>query len=96
MKKNRIGLERRAYLSIPQMANPYGDLTGWQNLMLMADLYGVLAQVARKRAMELVKDVGLRSFPPFALRTLADQFLAACGLEDPLEGLPSLAVLGQA
>lgn len=44
---------------VPEMANAYGDLSGWQNLMLMAGLYGVPATLAHQRATELLKEVGL-------------------------------------
>src|SRR4030042_1632651 len=34
---------------VPEMANAYDDLSGWHNLMLMAELYGISASVARER-----------------------------------------------
>jgi ABC-2 type transport system ATP-binding protein len=44
---------------VPEMANPYGDLSGWNNLMLMAELYGIPAVVARERAASLMQQTGL-------------------------------------
>jgi ABC-2 type transport system ATP-binding protein len=44
---------------VPEMANPYGDLSGWNNLMLMAELYGIPAVVARERAASLMQETGL-------------------------------------
>jgi ABC-2 type transport system ATP-binding protein len=37
------------------------DLTGWENMLLMADLYGLPRDVAKKRAIELLKMVELTS-----------------------------------
>jgi len=31
---------------VPEMANAYIDLTGWQNLLFMSELYGVPNQIA--------------------------------------------------
>ena len=44
---------------VPEMANAYGDLSGWGNLMLMAELYGIPASVARERGTGLMQDIGL-------------------------------------
>jgi len=44
---------------VPEMANAYGDLSGWGNLMLMAELYGIPASVARERGIGLMQDIGL-------------------------------------
>ena len=41
------------------MANAYGDLSGWGNLMLMAELYGIPASVARERGTGLMQETGL-------------------------------------
>jgi ABC-type multidrug transport system ATPase subunit len=32
-----------------EMANAYADLSGWDNLMLMAELYGIPASIAPER-----------------------------------------------
>jgi|YelNatPaOPRAMG01_1025707.scaffolds.fasta_scaffold12162_10 ABC-2 type transport system ATP-binding protein len=44
---------------VPEMANAYTDLSAWDNLMLMADLYGVPASTAKERARGLLQDLGL-------------------------------------
>ncbi len=44
---------------VPEMANPYQDLSGWRNLMLVSELYGVPAQEARWRSESLLEEMGL-------------------------------------
>ena len=44
---------------VPEMANVYGDLTAWGNLMLMADLYGIPRREAARRAISLLEELGL-------------------------------------
>jgi len=44
---------------VPEMANAYADLSAWDNLMLMAELYGIPASVARQRGASLLQDMGL-------------------------------------
>ncbi len=44
---------------VPEMANAYIDLSGWRNLMLMAELYRTPAADARKRAEALLRELGL-------------------------------------
>lgn len=44
---------------VPETSNAYVDLSGWDNLMLMADLYGVPASRARKKATWLLDMMGL-------------------------------------
>ena len=44
---------------VPEVANPYPDLSGWDNLMLGAGLYGVPRRVARERATNLLEELGL-------------------------------------
>jgi ABC-2 type transport system ATP-binding protein len=46
---------------VPEMANAYADLSGWDNLMLMAELYGIPASVARERGISLMQEMGLYS-----------------------------------
>jgi ABC-2 type transport system ATP-binding protein len=43
------------------MANAYADLSAWDNLMLMAELYGIPASVARERGISLMQEMGLYS-----------------------------------
>jgi len=44
---------------VPEMANAYINLTAWQNLMLIGELYGVPKKVRQERAMHLLKDFNL-------------------------------------
>lgn len=44
---------------VPEMANAYADLSGWNNLMLMAELYGVPSREARGRGARLLEVLGL-------------------------------------
>jgi len=54
---------------VPEMANPYGDLSGWNNLMLMGELYGVPFKEARERATRLLQGMGLLSRKDEVVRT---------------------------
>jgi len=44
---------------VPEMANPYVDLTAMQNLRLMGELYGMGRREIEKRSIELLKLFGL-------------------------------------
>lgn len=44
---------------VPEMANAYADLSGWNNLMLMAELYGIPTREAEERGASLLQDLGL-------------------------------------
>jgi ABC-2 type transport system ATP-binding protein len=44
---------------VPEMANAYTDLSGWDNIMLMAELYGIPASVAREKGTSLMQEIGL-------------------------------------
>jgi len=44
---------------VPEMANAYNDLSGWNNLMLMAELYDVLVRTAQEKGTRLLKELGL-------------------------------------
>jgi len=44
---------------VPEMANAYPDLSGWNNLMLMSELYGTAASHARQRSERLLEETGL-------------------------------------
>ncbi|HJX69828.1 MAG TPA: ATP-binding cassette domain-containing protein, partial [Dehalococcoidia bacterium] len=46
---------------LPEMANAYTDLSGWDNLMLMAQLYGVPVRETRERGIDLMQRMGLLS-----------------------------------
>lgn len=44
---------------VPEMANPYIDISAWNNLMLMGELYGVPKERRRKQADKLLEMLGL-------------------------------------
>lgn len=44
---------------VPETSNAYTDLTAWQNLMLMGELYGVARAQAARRSSELLTVLGL-------------------------------------
>ena len=46
---------------LPEMANAYPDLSGWNNLMFTAELYGVPVRKAREKGAELLQAIGLFS-----------------------------------
>ncbi|MCR4405026.1 MAG: ATP-binding cassette domain-containing protein [Candidatus Acetothermia bacterium] len=54
---------------VPEMANPYNDLSGWENLMLMASLYGVPRRAASARGERLLGDLGLLERKASPVRT---------------------------
>ena len=54
------GLRTRQLMGIvPEMANAYVDLSAWNNLMLIGELYGVSKMQRRMRASRLLKELGL-------------------------------------
>jgi len=44
---------------LPEVSNAYPDLTAWQNIMLIASLYGMRRSEAEARANELLKEFGI-------------------------------------
>jgi ABC-2 type transport system ATP-binding protein len=44
---------------VPEVANPYADLTGWQNLMLAGEIYGMGRASRHERAEGLLREFGL-------------------------------------
>ena len=44
---------------VPETANAYTDLSAWQNLMLVSELYGLSRARAEKRAAVLLDTLGL-------------------------------------
>jgi ABC-2 type transport system ATP-binding protein len=56
----REGLESRQLMGIvPEMANAYVDLSAWNNIMLMGELYGIPRKDRQARGADLLKKVGL-------------------------------------
>ncbi|MGB9727670.1 MAG: ATP-binding cassette domain-containing protein [Nitrososphaeria archaeon] len=53
---------RRVIGVVPQEYTADEDLTGYENIMLCADLYGIPREVAKKRAIELLELVELTQF----------------------------------
>ena len=45
---------------VPEMSNVYIDLSAWDNLMLMGELYGVPKRKRKQKAMELLEIFGLQ------------------------------------
>jgi len=54
---------------VPEMANAYLDLSGWDNLMLMAELYGVPSTEAKDRSERLLQPLGLLERKDSLVRT---------------------------
>ncbi|MBN1195707.1 MAG: ATP-binding cassette domain-containing protein [Methanomicrobiaceae archaeon] len=52
LAKQRFGI-------VPETSNAYVDLTAWQNLMLMAELYGLDRDRAAQRSLDLLETLGL-------------------------------------
>jgi len=56
----REGLRTKQLMGIvPEMANAYVDLSAWNNLMLVGELYGVHKNKRQEIASRLLKDFGL-------------------------------------
>jgi len=56
----REGLKTRQLMGIvPEMANAYVDLSAWNNLILIGELYGVPKGLRQERATKLLKEFGL-------------------------------------
>jgi ABC-2 type transport system ATP-binding protein len=54
---------------MPELSNAYLDLTGWGNLMLMAELYRIPVNQAKKRAESLLQQLGLYERKDFLAST---------------------------
>ncbi len=56
IRKEKEKIKAREHMGIvPEMANPYVDLTAMQNLKLMGELYGMKKRDIEERSMELLK-----------------------------------------
>ena len=58
MAKDPIGAKEHVGV-VPEVANPYMELSGWQNLMFMGELYGLRKRIRQERAEKLLKDFEL-------------------------------------
>jgi ABC-2 type transport system ATP-binding protein len=54
---------------VPEMANAYADMSGWNNLMFTAELYGISSTEARKRSEGLLQELGLEQRKNDAVKT---------------------------
>ena len=52
-------LAKQGFGVVPETSNAYTDLTAWQNLMLMGELYGISPVRVSERASELLTVLGL-------------------------------------
>jgi ABC-2 type transport system ATP-binding protein len=94
-------LKSRTHIAVvPEEANVYLDLSVWQNIMLMADLYGVPRKQRTLKAVELLDALGLSDRRQHKARTLSKglrQRLMLCAalvsepeilfLDEPTSGL---------
>jgi ABC-2 type transport system ATP-binding protein len=75
--RNSIGL-------VPQEYTADDDLTGYENILLCADLYGIPRETSKKRAIELLKLVELVDFKDKKVQTFSGgmrrRLELACGL----------------
>jgi len=56
----REGLKTKQLMGIvPEMANAYVDLSAWNNIMLIGELYGVPKKERQERAKKFLKEFGL-------------------------------------
>ena len=69
---------------VPQEYTADEDLTGYENILLCADLYGIPRQVSKKRAQDLLKLVELTAFKDKRVQTYSGgmrrRLELACGL----------------
>ncbi len=62
----------RAHIAVvPEEANVYLDFSVWQNVMLMADLYGIKRQQSIRKAERLLESMGLMERKEHKARTLS-------------------------
>lgn len=52
-------LAKQGFGVVPETSNAYNDLTAWQNMMLMGEIYGISRDHAAGRAKELLGTLGL-------------------------------------
>ncbi|MCQ8894710.1 MAG: ATP-binding cassette domain-containing protein [Methanolinea sp.] len=52
-------LAKQDFGVVPETSNAYTDLSAWQNMMLMGELYGLPRSLAEERSTDLLKTVGL-------------------------------------
>ncbi|MDH7509528.1 MAG: ATP-binding cassette domain-containing protein [Methanolinea sp.] len=52
-------LAKQGFGVVPETSNAYTDLSAWQNMMLMGELYGLPRALAEERSSDLLETVGL-------------------------------------
>ncbi len=82
---SRQSLEVRSSIGVvPQEYTADEDLTGYENIILCADLYGIPRSISKKRAMELLQLVELTGFKDKRVQTYSGgmrrRLELACGL----------------
>jgi ABC-2 type transport system ATP-binding protein len=75
---------RRSIGVVPQEYTADEDLTGYENILLCADLYGIPRSISKKRALDLLKLVELTDFKDKRVQTYSGgmrrRLELACGL----------------
>ncbi|HDN62966.1 MAG TPA: ATP-binding cassette domain-containing protein, partial [Candidatus Bathyarchaeota archaeon] len=56
---------------VPETANAYIDLTVWQNLMFMGELYGIPKEERKRRGESLLRELGLYDRRDFKVKGLS-------------------------
>ncbi len=81
--KNSLGV-RSSIGVVPQEYTADEDLTGYENIILCADLYGIPRSISKKRALELLQLVELTGFKDKRVQTYSGgmrrRLELACGL----------------
>jgi ABC-2 type transport system ATP-binding protein len=57
--RKRPLLARQCFGVVPETSNAYTDLSAWQNMMLMGEMYGLSRALAERRSSDLLEVVGL-------------------------------------
>jgi len=80
----QANMVRRVIGVVPQEYTADEDLTGYENIILCADLYGIPRDIAKKRALELLELVELTEFKDKRVETYSGgmrrRLELACGL----------------
>jgi ABC-2 type transport system ATP-binding protein len=80
----QANMVRKVIGVVPQEYTADEDLTGYENIMLCADLYGIPREISKKRALELLELVELTEFKDKQVETYSGgmrrRLELACGL----------------
>ncbi len=92
----RQSMDVRAAIGVvPQEYTADEDLTGYENILLCADLYGIPRQVSKKRAMELLELVELTSFKDKRVQTYSGGMRRRLELASGLINRPKVLFLDE-